>query len=80
LVAAFKASGAPLACLCSSDDIYAREAVAAAKALAPLTKHLYLASRPSEQDTLKQAGVGTFIYAGCDMIAPLQAAYQMLAG
>jgi methylmalonyl-CoA mutase len=80
MVAAFKASGAPLACLCSSDDGYAREAVAAAKALAPATKHLYLAGRPAEQDVLKGAGVGTFISAGSDMVAPLQAAYQILAG
>ncbi len=80
MMAAFKASGAPLACLCSSDDVYAQEAIAAATALAPLTKHLYLAGRPSEQDVLKDAGVGTFIYAGCDMVVPLQAAYQTLAG
>jgi methylmalonyl-CoA mutase len=80
MVAAFKASGALLTCLCSSDDGYAREAVAAAKALAPATKHLYLTGRPAAQDVLKEAGVGTFISAGSDMIAPLQAAYQMLAG
>jgi methylmalonyl-CoA mutase len=80
MLAAFKASGATLACLCASDEVYARDAVAAAKALAPATKHLYLAGRPSEQDALKAAGIGTFIYAGCDMVAPLQAAYQTLAG
>jgi methylmalonyl-CoA mutase len=79
MTAAFKSSGAALACLCSSDEVYARDGVAAATALAPMTKHLYLAGRPSEQDVLKAAGIGTFIYAGGDMVAPLQAAYQMLA-
>ncbi|HSZ68456.1 MAG TPA: methylmalonyl-CoA mutase subunit beta [Xanthobacteraceae bacterium] len=72
MIAAFKASGAAIACLCSSDDVYARDAATAAKALAPLTKHLYLAGRPAEQDALKAAGVGTFIYAGSDMVAVLQ--------
>ena len=46
----------------------------------PLPKYLYLAGRPAEQDALKSAGVGAFIYAGCDTVAMLQAAYQMLAG
>jgi methylmalonyl-CoA mutase len=80
MIAAFKSSGAALACLCSSDDVYARDAAAAAEALAPITKHLYLAGRPADQDALKTAGIGTFIYAGCDMVAVLQAAYKTLAG
>jgi methylmalonyl-CoA mutase len=80
MVAAVKASGAALACLCSSDEVYAREAAGAAKAIAPVVRHLYLAGRPAEQDAFKAAGVGTFIYAGCDMVAVLQAAYQTLAG
>ena len=33
MIAAFKASGAKLACLCSSDEVYAREAADAARAL-----------------------------------------------
>jgi len=80
MAVALKASGAPLACLCSSDESYARNAVAAAKSIAPDVKHLYLAGRPADQDAVKAGGVGTFIYAGCDMIAVLEAAYQMLAG
>jgi len=80
MIAALKASGAALACLCASDEVYSREAIAAAKAIAPAVKHLYLAGRPAEQDAMKAAGVGTFIYAGCDMVAVLQGAYQALAG
>jgi methylmalonyl-CoA mutase len=78
MVAAFKASGAAFACLCSSDDVYARDAVAAAQALAPLARHLYLAGRPTEPAALQQAGVQTFIYAGGDALATLRAAYAML--
>ncbi|HEX3503407.1 MAG TPA: methylmalonyl-CoA mutase family protein [Xanthobacteraceae bacterium] len=80
MIAALKTSGATLACLCSSDEVYGREAIAAAKAVASVIKHLYLAGRPPEQDALKAAGVGTFIYAGCDMVDVLRGAYQTLAG
>jgi len=80
MIATLKRSGARLACLCSSDEVYAREAADAAKTLAPLIKHLYLAGRPKEHAVLKDAGVGTFIYAGCDAVEILQAAYQALGG
>src|SRR5438477_231305 len=47
LASAFKASGAVLACLCSSDKTYAAQAVAAAQALQGAgAKHIYLAGRP----------------------------------
>ncbi len=66
---AFAASGATLACLVSSDAIYAEQAVAAAKALAPKAAKIYLAGRPGDLETaLKEAGVSGFIYVGCDLI------------
>jgi methylmalonyl-CoA mutase len=79
LAAAFKASGATLACLCSSDKVYAdRAAAAAASALqAAGAKHIYLAGRPGEQEAaLRAAGVQDFIFAGGDALAILNAAYQ----
>ena len=77
MIAAFKASGAKLACLCSSDDVYAARATGASKSLATAgATHIYLAGLPKEQDALKAAGVGTFIYAGCDAIAVLNAAHS----
>jgi methylmalonyl-CoA mutase len=77
MVAAFKASGAKLVCLCSSDDVYAKDAVEAAKAFAGAA-HIYLAGRPREPEAaLKAAGVGTFIFAGCDAVTILG---QALAG
>lgn len=80
LADAFKASGAALACLCSSDETYAREAVAAAGALkAAGAVHVYAAGRPGAlEQALGEAGVGTFIYAGCDALATLRAAHDML--
>ena len=75
VAAAFKASGAKIACICSSDAIYAETAVAAAKALSA-DGTVYLAGRPGDiEGALKDAGVADFIYAGCDVLAALQAAF-----
>jgi methylmalonyl-CoA mutase len=80
LAAACKASGSALVCLCSSDKVYAQQAVNAAKALqaAGLT-HIYLAGKPGEQEpALRQAGVADFIFAGVDAIPVLQKAYELM--
>jgi methylmalonyl-CoA mutase len=81
LAAAFKASGAALACLCSSDKVYEKEAVAGAQVLkAAGARHIYLAGRPREQEAaLKAAGVQSFIYEGCDALATLRSAYDILS-
>jgi methylmalonyl-CoA mutase len=80
LAAAFNASGASLVCLCSSDEVYAIEAAAAAQALtAAGAGHIYLAGRPGDlAGALKQAGVQTYVFAGCDVLATLQAAHEAL--
>jgi methylmalonyl-CoA mutase len=66
---AFAKSGAKLACLVSSDAVYAEQAVSAAKTLAPKAAKTYLAGRPNDLETaLKEAGVSRFIYVGCDLI------------
>jgi len=77
--AAFKASGATLACLCSSDKVYEAQAADAAKELAAAGAIVHLAGRPGELEAaLKGAGVKTYIYAGCDVLSTLQAAYDTL--
>jgi methylmalonyl-CoA mutase len=78
LTVAFKASGAALACLCSSDKVYGDQAAAAANTLqAAGARHIYLAGRPGEQESaLRAAGVQDFIFAGGDALAVLNAAYQ----
>ncbi|MDN4983264.1 methylmalonyl-CoA mutase subunit beta [Bradyrhizobium arachidis] len=77
LAAAFRASGAALVCLCSSDKVYAEHAEAAAKALQTAgARHIYLAGRPAEAEaTLRAAGVTGFVFAGVDALATLQDAY-----
>ena len=80
LIAAFKASRAKLACLCSSDKVYAIEAAEAAAALKTAgAAAIYLAGRPGNLEAaLKTAGVQGFIYVGCDVVATLTAAHASL--
>jgi methylmalonyl-CoA mutase len=79
LVAAYKASGAKLACLCSSDKVYETEASGAAKALAAAGAIVHLAGRPGEHEqSWRQAGVKDFIYMGCDALSTLQAVHGIL--
>ena len=80
LAADYKASGACLACMCSSDKVYAADAIAAAKALHEAgARHIYLAGRPGEQEAgLHAAGVGGFVFAGCDALTILEDAYTHL--
>jgi methylmalonyl-CoA mutase len=80
MVSAFRASGAALVCICSSDKIYASEATGAAEALSAAgARHLYLAGRGgSLEAALKQAGVRDFVYSGCDALAVLKGAHGAL--
>jgi methylmalonyl-CoA mutase len=80
LVAAFRASGARLACLCSSDAVYAREAVATAQTLRDAGAALLLAGRPGAlEGALTQAGVRGFVFAGCDALAALRTTHGLIA-
>lgn len=79
MIAAYKASGVRLACLCSTDKIYADEAAAAAEALTAAGAIVHLAGRPGEKEkTWRQAGVKDFIYVGCDALSTLQAVHGIL--
>jgi methylmalonyl-CoA mutase len=79
MIAAFRASGAKLACLCSSDATYETQAADAAKALAAAgATHTYLAGRPKDQAPYKAAGIGSFIFAGCDAVAVLADTHRIL--
>ncbi|MGI8853922.1 MAG: methylmalonyl-CoA mutase family protein [Methyloceanibacter sp.] len=75
----FNNSGAKLACLCSSDKVYASEATSTAKALIQAgAKGVYLAGKPTDQAALMQAGISTFLPQGCDTLAILEAAYEQI--
>ena len=82
LTAAFRACGARLACICSSDAVYAKEAQPAARALAKAgAKSVWIAGRASTNDgELRQAGVNTFIFPGCDVPTILESAYRQISG
>jgi methylmalonyl-CoA mutase len=82
LIAAFKIAGTDLACLCASDEVYAREALAAARVLTGAgAQHLYFAGRPGREVEagLAAAGIETFVHAGCDAVAILQVAQEQIA-
>jgi methylmalonyl-CoA mutase len=78
--AAFAQSGAALACICSSDALYAELAIAVTQGLKTAgAQHIYLAGKPEKLATdLIAAGVDTFIYRGCDVVSVLRAAQAAL--
>ena len=79
MIAAFKASGTNLACLCSSDKVYGSEAAAAAKDLVAAGAMVHLAGRPGDNEApWRQAGVKSFVFLGCDVVSTLQAAHDIL--
>jgi len=81
LAAAWRASGAKLACLCSSNKVYAQQATAVAQALRSAgARHIYLAGHPTgeQEAALRAAGLSEFIFAGCDALALLQKAYERM--
>ncbi len=73
LAEAFAASGAPVACLCSSDKLYAEQAEAVAAALkAAGARRVLLAGKPGEHlEAYQQAGVDDYVFVGCDAVAAL---------
>ncbi len=75
--AAFKASGARAACVCSSDAIYAQQGARTVKALVEAgAERIMLAGRPGDLEAeLRAAGVDQFLYAGqnaVDVLTDLQ--------
>lgn len=81
-VEGFRASGASLACLCSSDKVYAADGAAAAKALREAgAAHVYLAGKPGDLEAaLRDAGVDEFVFQGCDVLTLLDGAQAKLGG
>ncbi|MGW2363999.1 methylmalonyl-CoA mutase small subunit [Streptomyces sp. NPDC001667] len=71
---AFARSGASVACLCSSDKLYAEQAEAVATALKEAgAERVFLAGRPdaAQQETYRRAGVDEFVFAGGDAVTVL---------
>jgi methylmalonyl-CoA mutase len=80
MAGAYKKSGAALACIVSSDTVYENEAEAAAKVLSDGgAKHIYLAGKPGDKEAVyRSAGIGTFVFAGCDILDLLRDAHGLL--
>jgi methylmalonyl-CoA mutase len=79
-VAEYQAARAAIACLCAPGKLAATELAAAAAALKEAGARLiYYAGRPGLQEALlREAGVQAFIAEGCDALATLNAAYDIL--
>ncbi|MFE3600692.1 methylmalonyl-CoA mutase family protein [Streptomyces sp. NPDC059142] len=77
---AFTRSGAGIACICSSDALYAESAAPVAEALKSAgAQRVFLAGRPGEQrETFVRAGVDDFVVAGGDAIAVLTSVLDRL--
>ncbi|MER0243690.1 methylmalonyl-CoA mutase subunit beta [Streptomyces sp. HSW2009] len=77
---AFAGSGARIACLCSTDQLYAEQAAdAAARLKAAGATRVYLAGRPGERrEDYLQAGVDEFVFAGCDAVEVLTSALNTM--
>lgn len=77
---AFTASGAVVACICSSDALYAEHAGPVAEALKSAgALRVYLAGRPGEQrETYERAGVDEFVVAGSDAVAVLSSVLDQI--
>ncbi len=70
-----------IACICSTDAVYGEQAAAiAAQLKSDGVELVYIAGRPKDLvDSLKDAGVDDFVYAGCDVLALLQNTLKRLA-
>ena len=91
LTAAFAASGAQIACICSSDEVYFGPAEAAVTPNETTVEEaargikraggslVYMAGRPiMREDALRSAGIQEFIYVGCDLPAIMASIYSAL--
>jgi methylmalonyl-CoA mutase len=80
LAGSFAASGARVACICSSDALYAacaEDTAAALKAAGALW--VVLAGPPGDRrEAYQQAGVDAFVYAGCDALTALTAVLDQI--
>ncbi|MCW2307944.1 methylmalonyl-CoA mutase subunit beta [Rhodobium gokarnense] len=75
---AFKESGAAIACIASSDELYAELGPAAADALkfAGATRVCLAGKAKGMEDALTNAGIDSFVYAGSDIVQELEDAYR----
>jgi len=80
IVAAYVASGTAVACLCSSDKLYAELAASEAAALkAAGAKYLWIAGKPGkDEESDRTAGIDGYLYSGCDALDVLTTTMNVL--
>ena len=80
IVDAFAASRAPLACLCSSDEVYLQQAADAARVLkeAGAAKLAIAGSKRDLGDAMSSAPLDFFVFAGCDALELLTKIHETL--
>jgi methylmalonyl-CoA mutase len=78
VAAAYRASGAPLAVICSSDALYEQAGEGAARALrAAGASRIYLAGNPGDREAAyRAAGVDEFVFVGVDALDVLGRALE----
>ena len=78
----FSASELNIACVCSSDEIYASEAESAARTLAEQgAQHIMLAGKPGKvEEQLIAAGVQQFVHAGQNVLTLLDELSMLARG
>ena len=79
LIAAFKASGTSLACICSTDAIYAEQAAEiAGKLKSAGAKHLFLAGKPADEAAMRAAGIDDFVFMGTDILSLMDKSLRLV--
>jgi methylmalonyl-CoA mutase len=75
-VAAFTASGTPVACICSSEAVYSEQAAAVVSALVDVgATQVWLAGQPTIG---RPAGITGYLFAGCDALEVLGRTFDAL--
>lgn len=76
----YVAATAPVACICSSDDVYESEGADIIQALKKAgAKRVFSVGRPGAlREGMRKAGVDEFLHRGCDMIEILNVTHDVL--
>ncbi len=80
LAAAFRATGAEVAVLCASDEVYQELAAPVARALKEIgARRVYLAGKPGDAEPeWRRAGIDDFIFLKCDAVEILEALVDLV--
>ncbi|MEX0299076.1 MAG: methylmalonyl-CoA mutase subunit beta [Kordiimonas sp.] len=78
IVNSYKSSGAKLAVVCGTDQLYAGHAEELVQALTAEGAKVFIAGRPDNFEVLKQAGLISAVYMGINALDVYEAAYALM--